>query len=303
ARQRPPNNAKKNCNSPMEQLPPHVNEIQIRENLSRCKTKYPSFLKEQRVVTPTSLTKKKAQSVHIGAAYAPARHPSSLRMTNVIKFLNAPRAAYGTNVRLINDVLYSPYSYQGPSIDDAPNSGSHVGHEMRTVKKKSKFEASSNEAEIFLFEYGTVVIWGMSEAQEKRFLSSLKRFEVEKLAPEDVEMEDLNYYYANYSRIYNDVITLRKGSSYMRGLSLSHALSQSVKISLFEKLISNTIEETKDIPEIIRETGKIGMPHKGAVETVSPIMMASQPDNKKKSCNKLANYSYSEPTSTPLVPF
>jgi hypothetical protein len=35
------------------------------------------------------------------------------------------------------------------------------------------------------------------------------------LAPQDVEMEDLNFYYANYSRIYNDVITLRKGSSYM----------------------------------------------------------------------------------------
>lgn len=31
----------------------------------------------------------------------------------------------------------------------------------------------------------------------------------------------------------------------------------------FEALISTTIEETKDIPEIISETGKIGMPHKG----------------------------------------
>jgi hypothetical protein len=31
----------------------------------------------------------------------------------------------------------------------------------------------------------------------------------------------------------------------------------------FESLISTTIEETKDIPEIISETGKIGMPHKG----------------------------------------
>lgn len=33
--------------------------------------------------------------------------------------------------------------------------------------------------------------------------------------------------------------------------------------SQFEELISSTIEETKDIPEIISETGKIGMPHKG----------------------------------------
>ena len=46
-------------------------------------------------------------------------------------------------------------------------------------------------------------------------------------------------------------------------LSLSYALSQSVKISLFEDLISTTIEDTKGIPEIISETGKIGMPHKG----------------------------------------
>jgi len=75
-------------------------------------------------------------------------------------------------------------------------------------------------------------------------------------------MEDLNYYYANYSRIYNDVITLRHGSGYMTKLSLSHALSQSVKISLFEELISSKIEETKDIPETLSETGKIGMPHK-----------------------------------------
>jgi uncharacterized Rmd1/YagE family protein len=59
--------------------------------------------------------------------------------------------------------------------------------------------------------------------------------------------------------IFNDVITLRKGSSYMTKLALSHALSQSVKISLFEELISATIEQTKDIPQKLSETGKIGV--------------------------------------------
>lgn len=37
----------------------------------------------------------------------------------------------------------------------------------------------------------------------------------------------------------------------------------------FEELISTTIEETKDIPEIISETGKIGMPHKGGAEPLT----------------------------------
>lgn len=44
-----------------------------------------------------------------------------------------------------------------------------------TAKRKgSKWDAvGTGDAEIFLFSYGTVVIWGMTEQQEKRFLSSL----------------------------------------------------------------------------------------------------------------------------------
>ncbi|KAK0445185.1 DUF155-domain-containing protein [Armillaria solidipes] len=232
------------------------------------------------------LTKKKAKSLPRVTAYATA---NSYRMGDLMKFLNARKAAYHTDAKLIDEVIYTPYLYQPAQSTDTRQStaraqalpeGDLLGipelrpdDEQPTKPKKRKFDATSAEAEIFLFEYGTVVIWGMTEAQEKRFLSSLKRFEIEKLAPEDVEMEDLNYYYANYSRIYNDVITLRKGSSYMTKLSLSHALSQSVKCSLFEALISNTIEDTKDIPEIISETGKIGMPHKEIMQNIGQLFL------------------------------
>lgn len=40
----------------------------------------------------------------------------------------------------------------------------------------------------------------MTEEQERRFLSSLRKHEVERLATDDVEVEDLVYYYASYSR-------------------------------------------------------------------------------------------------------
>ncbi|KAF7761526.1 hypothetical protein Agabi119p4_9518 [Agaricus bisporus var. burnettii] len=234
------------------------------------------------------LTKKKAKSLPRVTAYATA---SSYRMHDLMKFFNARRNAYHANPKLIDDVIYTPYVYdiQAEHSDGQPPgvvlTGDLLGipelqretpeDDDRTVKRKKRsfFDTTSHEAEIFLFQYGTVVIWGMSETQEKRFLASIKRFEIEKLAPENVEMEDLNYYYANYSRIYNDVITLRKGSSYMTKLSLSHALSQSVKISLFEELISSTIEETKDIPEIISETGKIGMPHKDIMQQIGQLFL------------------------------
>ncbi|KAG6888465.1 hypothetical protein C0992_008433 [Termitomyces sp. T32_za158] len=221
------------------------------------------------------LTKKKAKSLPRVTAYATA---GSYRMEDLMKFFMARRNAYHTNPKVIDEIIYTPYVYDPPIADGDVGNHNVTGDllgvpELRAdnisapKSRKNKFDTTSTEAEIFLFDYGTVVIWGMTEAQERRFLSSIRRFEVEKLASEDVEMEDLNYYYANYSRIYNDVITLRKGSSYMTKLSLSHALSQS-----FEGLISTTIEETKDIPEVISETGKIGMPHKGVPFNIGEIL-------------------------------
>ncbi|KAI6045237.1 hypothetical protein EDC04DRAFT_2865368 [Pisolithus marmoratus] len=222
------------------------------------------------------LTKKKAKSLPRVTAYATA---NSYRLNELTKFFQVRRQAYHTDPKIIDDeVVYTPYVYE-PSLEmhantkRNPGTGDLLGvpefissgndeNDNGKRRKQSKFNAIPTEADVFVFSYGTVVIWGMTETQERRFLSSIRRFEVDRLAPEDIEMEDLNYYYANYSRIYNDVITLRKGSGYMTKLSLSHALSQSVKISLFEALISSKIEDTKDIPEILSETGKIGMPHK-----------------------------------------
>lgn len=54
--------------------------------------------------------------------------------------------------------------------------------------------------EVFIMEYGTIVIWGMSQTEEKRLLREIRKFEVERLAVEDMESEDLNWYLADYSR-------------------------------------------------------------------------------------------------------
>jgi uncharacterized Rmd1/YagE family protein len=94
------------------------------------------------------------------------------------------------------------------------------------------FDTQVNTPEIFLFDYGVVVIWGMSLAHEERFLKEISKFETEKLAPDDVETEYFNFYYTKtyQERIYNDFITLRDKNNYMTKLAISHALAQSVKV-------------------------------------------------------------------------
>jgi uncharacterized Rmd1/YagE family protein len=86
--------------------------------------------------------------------------------------------------------LYTPYAYE-PQVNQEANAKPASGDLLgipglnpliseaedngfpSNPKKISKFHTVPTEAEIFIFAYGTVVIWGMSEAQEKRFLSSM----------------------------------------------------------------------------------------------------------------------------------
>ena len=96
------------------------------------------------------------------------------------------------------------------------------------------FDTQVHTPEVFLFEYGTVVIWGMTLQQEQRFLKDVSKFEAEKLADEDVQTENFNFYYTReyQARIYNDFISLREKRNYMSKLAISHALAQSVKVGL-----------------------------------------------------------------------
>lgn len=129
------------------------------------------------------------------------------------------------------------------------------------VTTTADFDILVHTPEVFLFDYGTVVIWGMTLQEERRFLKEIAKFEVEKLSKDDIETEEFNFYYTReyQARIYNDFISLREKRNYMTKLAISHALSQSVKTSLFEDLVDNTIDVTKDIPFQIASTGKIDL--------------------------------------------
>ncbi len=113
-------------------------------------------------------------------------------MNDLMKFFKVRRNAYHTDPKILDDVIYTPYVYDSlqneirqSHIPWHPPTGDLLGvpefresvherHEDPNQKRKSsKFDTTAKEAEIFMFSYGTVVIWGMTEVQEKRFLSSM----------------------------------------------------------------------------------------------------------------------------------
>jgi uncharacterized Rmd1/YagE family protein len=216
------------------------------------------------------------------------------QMDGLLRFLKGRGKGRGANPKLIDECIYTPYSYSSKHmgnsrqerrmevqshperrhstgsvpddlddqlrrgedlIDIQSDDASHVIPGNATLERQQSaddalaerlsaqgdssshggmgdFDILVHTPEVFLFDYGVVVIWGMSAAQEQRFLKEIAKFEVEKLAPDDVETEKFNFYYTReyQARIYNDFITLRDKNNYMVKLAISHALAQSVKV-------------------------------------------------------------------------
>lgn len=157
---------------------------------------------------------------------------------------------------------------RGELIDlQNPDSRNDAGHNHEAIESHPgteetvDFDTTVHTPEVFLFDYGTVVIWGMSPAHESRFLSDISKFATSTLSPEDTQVENFNFYYAReyQARIYNDFISLRDPRNHMIKLAISHALAQSVKTSLFEDLVSETITGTAPLPAQIAQTGSVNM--------------------------------------------
>ena len=141
------------------------------------------------------------------------------------------------NATHIQSEGYSENAIDQPDIDNSRITseellGPVVSDDGPITASIPDFDIQVHTPEVFLFDYGVVVIWGMSEAQETKFLKEIAKFELEKLAPDDVETEHFNFYYTReyQARIYNDFITLRDKNNYMTKLAISHALAQSVKV-------------------------------------------------------------------------
>ncbi|KAI8593263.1 hypothetical protein BDZ88DRAFT_474291 [Geranomyces variabilis] len=156
--------------------------------------------------------------------------------------------------------------------------------------------------ECLFFAYGVVVMWGLSEQEERIVLKELEPFEEEKLAADDVELEEFVFHYNAYyqPRIYNDIITLKNPANYMIKLTISHAIAQTVKLALFEGLIEETIESTKHVPQILAETGNIHMTRKSVNKKIGQLFIMRINVNLVSNVLDVPEIFWSEPALEPL---
>ncbi len=210
------------------------------------------------------------------------------RMRDLIRWLQDKKRIHSTAPKLFDECIYTPFAYKdwrhksrswdmlqnyrNPSYGMSEESETNF---IRLDAEGGDIKVGKLSTGVFIFEYGVVVMWGFNKKEEQAFLDDLARFESDKLSNENVQMEEFNYYVTRsyQPRIYNDFISLRDDANYMTKLSISYAISQSVKISLFEELVDNTIEDTQDIPEQISKTGKVEMTKDEIMKSIGELFI------------------------------
>ncbi|MDX2050357.1 MAG: RMD1 family protein [Rickettsiaceae bacterium] len=121
--------------------------------------------------------------------------------------------------------------------------------------------ASGIMSDIFCFSFGSIIIWGANQDEEKSLLNECAKFTDEKLADNAF---DLIYYRIDESseKTYIDeeanVIVLHKDTVFLK-LSISHALAQSVKLNVLEDSVSNLLKTTAPIQQELAKKGTVSL--------------------------------------------
>ncbi|KAJ2170530.1 sporulation protein rmd1 [Coemansia sp. RSA 551] len=221
-------------------------------------------------------------------------------MTQLFKWIESRKGQNDTAPKLLDECIYTPFVY-GPSEAIAINMEEDL---IDTDTHAVKFYESyvPIKSEVFLFDYGVAVVWGMTEQHEREFLRELESFEVEKVDEDDIETEELEFYINSkaQSRIYNDVISLRTTKGHMAKLAISHAIAQATKLSLYEGLVDETIEATRYIPQRMAESGTVEMTRKGLIKKIGQLFIMRVNVNLVSNILDTPEIFWSEPTLQPL---
>lgn len=134
--------------------------------------------------------------------------------------------------------------------------------------------------EVFFFDYGCYVIWAQGNVS-MAVLSTIKVW-VDQVSVKRLEkpIEDSVFYvYSDSTYVVEEEDTLFLEQDTLINLSMSHGLSQSVKLSAFEKAIMDTIATSRHLTGELEYRGKTSLSHQGLAQMIGHLFAARQSIN------------------------
>ncbi|GAX81129.1 hypothetical protein CEUSTIGMA_g8563.t1 [Chlamydomonas eustigma] len=125
-----------------------------------------------------------------------------------------------------------------------------------------KYSEDDPGADLFFFDYGVVACWGMTKNQEWTVVRGIAaQVQVRPLVEKEIEIDEFEYNFSATEKphVRNDTVTLHRrfARDHKMKLAISYALSQSAKLSVYERNVVGIVLETKNLPESLAETGEV----------------------------------------------
>lgn len=131
------------------------------------------------------------------------------------------------------------------------------------VHVQKDIRESKSTIDIFYFPYGSTIIWGAEESQEKDILEELEAFQEQEV--EEFTSDLIYFRYGKKDKTFIDEekneIILASDLDFIK-LSISHALAQSVKLEILERSVMRLIDRTTPIQKELAVKGSVSLSKK-----------------------------------------
>jgi len=130
---------------------------------------------------------------------------------------------------------------------------------------------------IFFFQQGCFVCWGLSRRQEQKWVKYVIMFSRDPIPI--IESDFFSFQYDNETSIYTherfklDIITLESDHSQCK-LAISYGLAKSIKLESFEDAIQETVKTNNTLPIEIARFGTISLSKKAIFKRIGEIFLA-----------------------------
>lgn len=112
----------------------------------------------------------------------------------------------------------------------------------------------SEKQEVFII-YGSVIFWDMTPDEENEWLHLLKPYAKELIAQPESDIYEFQF--GGNNHVHEGLITIKEDNAPLSMLAVSFGLAQSVKLSVYEKQIDDTIVQAEYLPTQLAREGKI----------------------------------------------
>lgn len=135
----------------------------------------------------------------------------------------------------------------------------------------------SSPVDVFIFNHGIVVLWGLKKSQELSWLARLRKIAIEPRAAVDTDHfcfrfgEEISI--DAHDRFKLDVITLDEDNAQVK-LAISYGLAQSIKLETFEESIQLAIRKNGYLPEEMALRGRISLSRRALLQRIGEIFIA-----------------------------